>query len=86
MAKVLRWRILANQDFSLREADLILSGDSLMKLGTLMLESWKKPRTLFVCAVWVSFGSCCSKWAAFVCYHHVMPVVANDRKTPTQQP
>lgn len=56
MAKVLRWRILADQDFSLREADLILSGDSLMKLTTLMLESWRKPRTLFICATWVSFG------------------------------
>ncbi|MCJ1427942.1 hypothetical protein MMC29_005849 [Sticta canariensis] len=53
MAKVLRWRILANHDFSLRETDLILSGDSLMKLTTLMKESWKKPRTLFVCGTWI---------------------------------
>lgn len=61
MAKVLRWRILANEDFSLREADLILGGDSLMTLTTLMRESWKKPRTLFICAFWVSFDFCGSK-------------------------
>lgn len=65
MAKVLRWRILANQDFSLRETDLILGGDSLMTLTTLMRESKKKPRTLIVCALWVSFGFCRSKWACF---------------------
>ena len=54
MAKVLRWRVLANRYFTVREADLILAGESLMKLGTLMRESRKKPLTVFVCAFWVS--------------------------------
>ena len=36
MAKVLRWRVLANRPFTIREADLILGSESLMKLGTLM--------------------------------------------------
>lgn len=81
MAKILRWRILANQSFSLREADLILGGDSLVTLTTLMRESWKKPRTLFVCAAWVSFEIRCSMWGAFVCYHCVAFVVASDCKS-----
>lgn len=56
MAKVLRWRVLANRPFSVREADLILSGESLMKLGTLMLESFKKPVTFLVCASWIALN------------------------------
>ncbi|MCJ1463715.1 hypothetical protein MMC07_002324 [Pseudocyphellaria aurata] len=56
MAKVLRWRILANHDFSLRETDLILGADSLMTLTTLMRESKKKPRILIVCALWIALN------------------------------
>lgn len=52
MAKVLRWRVLAKTSFTVREADLILGGESLMKLLRLMWESPKKPMTLFVCALW----------------------------------
>ena len=63
MAKVLRWRVLANRSYTVREADLIMSGESLLKLGTLMWESPKKPLTLLVCTVWISLnllaqGSC----------------------------
>ena len=54
MAKVLRWRILANRAFTIRETDLILGGESLMKLLELMWESKRKPITLCVCLAWVS--------------------------------
>ncbi|KAL8752357.1 MAG: hypothetical protein Q9199_005797 [Rusavskia elegans] len=50
MAKLLRWRVLANRKFTARETDLILGGESLIKLLTLMRESMKKPLTCFVCA------------------------------------
>ena len=53
MAKVLRWRVLANRHHSVREADLILGGESLMKLLTLMWES-RRPLTVFICTTWVS--------------------------------
>ena len=66
---MLRWRVLASRKFTVREADLILGGESLMKLMTLMWElmweSSKKPLTLFVCAIWVgplpltSYRRCC---------------------------
>ncbi|KAI4209741.1 MAG: hypothetical protein LQ351_007337 [Letrouitia transgressa] len=39
MAKMLRWRVLANQSFSVRQTDLILGGESLMKLAELMKET-----------------------------------------------
>ncbi|KAL8946047.1 MAG: hypothetical protein Q9222_007506, partial [Ikaeria aurantiellina] len=56
MAKVLRWRCLANRKFSVRETDLILGGESLMKLITLMRESMKKPLTIFVCLCWIALN------------------------------
>ena len=54
MAKVLRWRVLADRGFTVRETDLILGSESLMKLTELMLESFKKPLVFFICLVWVS--------------------------------
>lgn len=57
MAKALRWRVLANRKFRARETDLILGGESLVKLFTLMRESMKKPLTCFVCAFWVRVTS-----------------------------
>ena len=54
MAKVLRWRVLANRSFTIREADLILGSESLMKILELMGESLRKPLTLFICICWVS--------------------------------
>ncbi|KAL8686914.1 MAG: hypothetical protein Q9218_006768, partial [Villophora microphyllina] len=56
MAKVLRWRVLANRKFTVREADLILGGESLTKLLTLMRESMKKPLTVTVCICWISLN------------------------------
>ncbi|KAL8651895.1 MAG: hypothetical protein Q9226_004493 [Calogaya cf. arnoldii] len=56
MAKVLRWRVLANRKFTVRETDLILGGESLSKLFTLMRESMKKPLTSFVCAFWLALN------------------------------
>lgn len=56
MAKVLRWRVLADRPFTVREADLILGGESLMNLGTLMWESRKKPVTVLVCASWIALN------------------------------
>lgn len=57
MAKVLRWRVLANRRFTVRQADLVLGGESLTKLLTLMKESRKSPLTLLVCACWVGHSS-----------------------------
>ena len=56
MAKVLRWRVLAYKSFTVREVDLILSGESLLSLGTLMWESAKKPLTLLVCTSWIALN------------------------------
>ena len=56
MAKVLRWRVLANRRFTVREADLIMSGDSLLKLGRLMWVSRTKPLTLLVCTIWIALN------------------------------
>ncbi|KAL8835191.1 MAG: hypothetical protein Q9176_007047 [Flavoplaca citrina] len=56
MAKVLRWRVLANRKFTVRETDLILGGESLVKLSTLMRESMKKPLTCSVCACWLALN------------------------------
>ena len=53
MAKVLRWRVLASRPSTLREADLILGGESLMKLCELMRESRKKPITFLACLLWI---------------------------------
>ena len=53
MAKVLRWRVLAGRISSVRETDLILGSESMMKLGALMCDSIKK-RLALVCATWVS--------------------------------
>ncbi|KAL6716142.1 hypothetical protein ACLMJK_005708 [Lecanora helva] len=53
MAKILRWRVLASRAFTVRETDLILGGESLMKLVELMWESMKKPLIIFVCSLWI---------------------------------
>ena len=53
MAKVLRWRVLASRPSTMREADLILGGESLMKLWDLMRESRKKPITFLACLLWI---------------------------------
>ncbi|KAL9599152.1 MAG: hypothetical protein Q9219_004019 [cf. Caloplaca sp. 3 TL-2023] len=53
MAKVLRWRVLANRNFTVRETDLILGGESLINHFTLMKESMKKPLMFTLCAFWI---------------------------------
>ncbi|KAL8786671.1 MAG: hypothetical protein Q9195_008107 [Heterodermia aff. obscurata] len=55
MAKVLRWRVLANGQHTVREADLILGGESLMKLLGLIWES-RRPLTFFVCTAWIALN------------------------------
>ncbi|KAL8895531.1 MAG: hypothetical protein Q9207_008134, partial [Kuettlingeria erythrocarpa] len=52
MAKVLRWRVLANWRFTVRETDLMLGGEILKNLATLMRESMKRPFMCSVCAFW----------------------------------
>ncbi|KAL9614938.1 MAG: hypothetical protein Q9167_000580 [Letrouitia subvulpina] len=60
MAKMLRWRVLANQGFTVRQTDLILGGESLMKLAALMKETvWgpaKKPLIFLACLTWIAFN------------------------------
>lgn len=56
MAKVLRWRVLANRPFTVREVDLILGGESLVKLSTLMWESWRKPVIVILCLSWIALN------------------------------
>ena len=53
MAKVLRWRVLASRSSTVRETDLILGGESLMKLWTLFRESREKPITMLACVFWI---------------------------------
>lgn len=57
---MLRWRVLANQSFSVRQTDLILGGESLMKLAELMKETvWgspKKPLIFLACLTWIAFN------------------------------
>ncbi|KAL8777661.1 MAG: hypothetical protein Q9213_007760 [Squamulea squamosa] len=53
MAKVLRWRVLANRRFTVRETDLILGGESLVNLAKLMKESMRKPLMFWICASWI---------------------------------
>ena len=56
MAKVLRWRVLASRPSTVREADLILGGESLMKLWELFRESRRKPVTMLACIFWILFN------------------------------
>ena len=53
MAKVVRWRLLAKQHFTVRETDLILGSESLMKLGSLVWES-REAFLRLLCLVGVS--------------------------------
>ena len=53
MAKILRWRVLAHRSFTIRETDLILGSESLMKILELMWECLRKPLTLLLCTTWV---------------------------------
>ena len=53
MAKVVRWRILSSRNFSVREVDLVMGSESLIKTFQLALESWRKPLIGFACLLWI---------------------------------
>ena len=53
MAKVVRWRILASRPSTVREVDLVLGSESLMKTLTLMLESVRQPILALACGAWL---------------------------------
>ena len=53
MAKVMRWRILSRSEFEVRQIDLILGGESLLKIFQLILENVGKPLILIVCTAWL---------------------------------
>ena len=53
MAKVLRWRVLAKSSYNIQEIDLILGGESLLKLLRLMGVSVRRPLLVFACAFWI---------------------------------
>ncbi len=53
-ARVVRWRILAEVPHTKREADLILGIENLLNVWALARESFKKPRVLITCILWVS--------------------------------
>ena len=53
MARVLRWRLLSHRAFTPREADLILGGDSILKLFVLAWEAVGKPFIFFSCLLWI---------------------------------
>ncbi|KAL8672247.1 MAG: hypothetical protein Q9168_003270 [Polycauliona sp. 1 TL-2023] len=56
-AKVLRWRILADQRHTARELDLVLSIESLWKVFLLAKESIPtRPWTVFLCTLWIALN------------------------------
>ncbi|KAI9886825.1 MAG: hypothetical protein M1823_001398 [Watsoniomyces obsoletus] len=58
MAKVMRWRILSNHEFDVRQVDLILGSASLMNVLHLILENlhWSKPLILIMSVVWLALN------------------------------
>ncbi|KAL9000503.1 MAG: hypothetical protein Q9169_000796 [Polycauliona sp. 2 TL-2023] len=56
-AKVLRWRLLADQRHTARELDLVLSIESLWKVFLLAKESIPaRPWTVFLCTLWIALN------------------------------
>ena len=55
MAKIGRWRILSSRPYTPREVDLILGGESLMKLTSLLFECLRplKLTIVLACASWI---------------------------------
>ena len=53
MAKVVRWRILSRNEMEIRQIDLVLGAESLLKVFQLILENLAKPLILVVCAAWL---------------------------------
>ena len=53
MARIVRWRILSSRYFDIREVDLILGAESLMKVLRLMTLSRGKPLLRLICLGWL---------------------------------
>lgn len=53
MAKVMRWRILSSGEFEVRQIDLILGSESLLKVLELILENLSEPLILVVSVAWL---------------------------------
>ncbi|KAL8938623.1 MAG: hypothetical protein Q9216_003799 [Gyalolechia sp. 2 TL-2023] len=85
MAKVLRWRVLANRKFTVRETDLILGGESLLKLATLALGSLKKPLTVFVCAFWILLNILAQASVAIITLNYSMETGVNSTGVTTSR-
>ncbi|KAL9579949.1 MAG: hypothetical protein Q9212_004785 [Teloschistes hypoglaucus] len=85
MAKVLRWRVLANRKSSVRETDLILGGESLMNLVTLMRESMRKPLTLTVCICWIALNLLAQASVALIGLNYSMDNGQNSRSIITSR-
>ena len=91
MAKVLRWRILAAQPVTVREADLILGGDSLEKLFQLLWESrtkfwrgkfkWPKNILLMGCTFWIGLNFLAQASIALIGLNYSMDSGSNSNDT-----
>ena len=53
MARITRWRILSSRYFEVRDIDLILGAQSLMKVFQMMTRSYRKPPVFFICLGWL---------------------------------
>ena len=83
MAKVLRWRVLASRSSTVRETDLILGGESLMKLWTLIRESRKKPITMLACVFWILFNLLAQATIAMLSLNYSMDLGSGSAGTYT---
>ncbi|KAG8525956.1 uncharacterized protein KY384_000718 [Bacidia gigantensis] len=83
MAKTLRWRILADHPFTVRETDLILGSDSLPRVGTLLLESYKKPLVFLCCLLWILLNITAQAGVAVISLTYSMDSGTNTTGTYT---
>ena len=83
MAKVLRWRVLASRSSTVRETDLILGGESLMKLWALFRESRGKPITMLACVFWILFNLLAQATIAMLSLNYSMDLGTGSADTYT---
>ena len=83
MAKVLRWRVLASRSSTVRETDLILGGESLMKLWALFRESREKPITMLACVFWILFNLLAQATIAMLSLNYSMDLGTGSADTYT---
>ena len=83
MAKVLRWRILASRPSTVRETDLILGGESLMKLWALCRESRTKPITMLACIFWILLNLLAQATIAILSLNYSMDLGTGSADTYT---